>query len=378
MTPVQGSPVSTFRPLGPGGAAVAEKRNLKFGLIEVGRGVAAAVVVFHHAGNMMAEPRFFGVHPFGGHLRNFNVGVDFFFVLSGFIIAWVHWGDLGQPSKVSGYARKRFLRIFPPYWGILFPLIAFYLLVPGFGSPSQVDPVNIALSIVLLPYTAQPVLGVAWTLTHEIFFYLIFALVIAAGRRALWLLPAWAAIIVAGHAFQPLSYPLSFLLSPFNLEFILGVGTALLLRRRTIPMSWLLLALGIGAFASLMLFATAIQDDMLVGRLAFGVSAALFILGAVEIERSRPIPLHPALSFFGASSYSVYLVHTLALIVLLHIVSRIMGRALPPDLAALALAAGALAAGFAYHLLVESRLTRAAARLIGSPKEKKTLARQSP
>ncbi|MFX8653275.1 acyltransferase family protein, partial [Acinetobacter baumannii] len=43
-------------------------------------------------------------------------GVCFFFVLSGFIIAHVHWKDLGSPDRVSGFLWRRLVRIFPTYW----------------------------------------------------------------------------------------------------------------------------------------------------------------------------------------------------------------------------------------------------------------------
>ncbi len=104
--------------------------------------------------------------------------MDFFFVLSGFIITWIHWSDIGRKERIRSFAAKRFVRIFPPYWFILAPLVILYLVFTGAGQPSQRDPVNIILSILLLPNPVQPVLGVAWTLTHEIFFYALFAAII--------------------------------------------------------------------------------------------------------------------------------------------------------------------------------------------------------
>jgi exopolysaccharide production protein ExoZ len=328
----------------------------RFGMIEIGRGVAASLVVFYHAGNIMSQPRFYGAEPFAQHLRNFNVGVDFFFVLSGFIITWVHLSDLGNRSSVVPYAIKRFLRIYPPYWGVLFPLIALYFIFPAAGVPSQRDLLNIVTSIFLLPNTSQPVLGVAWTLVHEIFFYAFFAVIIASGRAGLWLLPAWGAAIVVGHLEGPLDFPLSFLLSPFNIEFIFGVGAALLLKSRGIPLPGLVASAGAVCFVALMFFATHLQDDPLIGRLGFGVPSILFILGAVELERRSAIRLHPVLAYFGAASYAVYLVHPVALSFSIHAVSRIIGRSLPLEAVALFLASAGIIAGLAYHGLLEAFL----------------------
>lgn len=334
--------------------------KLKFGALEVGRGFAASVVVMHHAGSIMSQPRFYGAEPFMQHLRNFNVGVDFFFVLSGFIIAWVHWGDIGERGRLGGYAVKRFLRIYPPYWGVVIPLTLLYLLVPGSGIPTQRDPFNILMSILLLPNNdIPPVLGVAWTLVHEIFFYAVFAIVVAAGSRALVVFPLWAAAIVVAWITGLRDFPFSFFLSPFNLEFIMGVAAAWLARTRRIPFPALLAMAGTAGFVALMLFATNVQDDMLVGRLAFGPCAMLAVLGFVEMERTRPMRLPRWIAFFGAASYAVYLVHPVALSFGVQIVRRVVGLGPSLEIIAILLTIIGIAAGMFYHRTLEPILTAA-------------------
>jgi peptidoglycan/LPS O-acetylase OafA/YrhL len=340
------------------GSYPVKSEKAKFNLIEVGRAVASLLVVCHHAGNIMAQPRFFGGEPFASHFRNFNVGVDFFFVLSGFIIAWIHWSDIGEKSRLGSYLRKRFLRIYPPYWGVVIPLIMLYLIFPSAGTPSQRDPVNIILSIFLLPYVAEPVLGVAWTLTHEIFFYALFALILVSGRRSLMILPLWGLAILVAHLAEPLPYPLSFFLSPFNLEFIMGVGAAALLKHRSIPQPFAFAATGAIVFLALTLFAVHIQDDPLIGRLAFGIASVFFVLGAVEIERRQTIRLPPGLLFLGAASYAIYLVHPVALSFGVQALTRLAHRAIPLDIAALILFAISVAAGSLYHVVAEKNLVR--------------------
>lgn len=335
----------------------------KFASIEIGRGVASALVVLHHTSNILMEERFYGAAPFGGLLHNFNVGVDFFFVLSGFIIAWIHWGDLGHRDRLSGYAQKRFLRIYPPYWGVLLALIVLYLVVPSAGDAEKRDPLNILLSIALVPNTVQPLLGVAWTLTHEIFFYLLFGAILLMGRKALWILPAWAAAIIAWNLltlresglpdFYQTQFPLSFLLSAFNLEFIMGVGAAAYLRQRRVPRAWMIAAAGALSFLALMVFAQTIQTNGLVARLAFGLSAMAFILGMVEVERNRRLPLPAPLALFGSSSYAVYLVHTVILISSAQIMRRLLGTTLPLELATFVLFLVSVSGGVIYHLVVE-------------------------
>ncbi|USI72465.1 acyltransferase family protein [Sphingomonas morindae] len=343
--------------------------GLKFGAIELGRAFAAIFVVLHHSGSIMREPRFWGAEPFAGHFRNFNVGVDFFFVLSGFIITWVHRGDLGRPERLGNYARKRFLRIYPPYWGVTIPLILLYLAFPAGGDPTKHDPANILRSLLLLPNPVQPVLGVAWTLTYEIFFYALFACIIFAGRRALIALPIWAAaILIAYAALPPQPFPIGFLLSPYNLEFMMGVASALVLARYPIPAPGLLVLIGVASFLALMLFALHVQDDPLRGRMAFGIPSVLFVLGTAELERRRPIRLPALARLLGAASFAIYLVHPVLLSFGCQAVVRLGGRALPPDVASLLLAAIAVTVGVGYHLLLERRLVALVGRLVPEPR----------
>ena len=85
----------------------------KFSAIEAGRGVAALLVVGVHSRN----------HLFKGGTENMladlfllgHSGVDFFFVLSGFIIMYVHYRDIERPERVGNYLRRSFTRIYSSY-----------------------------------------------------------------------------------------------------------------------------------------------------------------------------------------------------------------------------------------------------------------------
>ena len=53
-----------------------------------------------------------------------HAGVDLFFVISGFVILFVHWEDIGRPQRISRYAGRRLTRILPIYWVALALTIA--------------------------------------------------------------------------------------------------------------------------------------------------------------------------------------------------------------------------------------------------------------
>jgi len=82
--------------------------------VQAARGIAALLVVVHHCAGTLALPKYAGVAFAGGYFVPFGrAGVDFFFVLSGFIIAWIHSGDVGDRSQLGQYTAKRLARIFP-------------------------------------------------------------------------------------------------------------------------------------------------------------------------------------------------------------------------------------------------------------------------
>ena len=44
------------------------------------------------------------------------MGVNFFFVPSGFIIFFAHAKDVGRPARIGTYLWRRFARVYPTYW----------------------------------------------------------------------------------------------------------------------------------------------------------------------------------------------------------------------------------------------------------------------
>lgn len=344
----------------PSRSSIEESRNRRFDGLEFGRGLAALAVLLSHVSIILAEPRFYGSPIFNGVFTKFGAGVDFFFVLSGFIITWVHWHDIGHPDQVRRYAKRRILRIYPPYWGVLLPLSLGYFLVPGMGTASQRDPVNFLCSLLLLPYPELPILGVAWTLVYEMSFYALFAIVISVGRKIYWLMAAWALLIVLAHvAFPPLSFPLSFLLNAHNLEFLMGVAAAEFLRRYVLPAPRAFAIAGLALFVAQLLIQHPMLDDPLVGRIGFGVSACMAVAGLVEWQRQFGLRVPWTFTKLGSASYAIYLSHVVAIMIGVQIFAAagVFDR-LGIVAAFLLIAAFAVIAGIAYHELFEKPLSR--------------------
>ncbi|PZR43307.1 MAG: acyltransferase, partial [Stutzerimonas stutzeri] len=135
------------------------------GTIQAGRGLAALAVVMFHLTIMMGDVRYGGDPVFRALTWRGDLGVDFFFVLSGFIMMFIHAGDIDRPGRWASFARARFVRLFPIYW--LYTAAFCVLVALGFGRVVQL-PTDAAdwLSVVFLVRLTdvQPPLNVAWTL----------------------------------------------------------------------------------------------------------------------------------------------------------------------------------------------------------------------
>ena len=281
--------------------------------VEAGRGVAALLVVFYHAalhveGDVPGSAILWGLPHFG------HAGVDFFFVLSGFIISFVHRRDLGRPGRLGHYLERRFTRVFPFYWLVL----AFMLLDTWLLHRTQFpDGREVLTNVFLLPQSKDQIVGGAWTLVYEIVFYLVIAIAICSRRIGAAVLCVWAAFVAVGCASDSTyqSAALNVATSPFCFEFFLGLGAAFILSRRSVPFSGIVLAVGLVGFAGAGLCEVSghLSGFGAAARLAYGISAFMVILALVERERSGNLKVPRFMAVLGRASYSVYLVHLIAI-----------------------------------------------------------------
>jgi exopolysaccharide production protein ExoZ len=289
------------------------------------------------------------------------VGVDLFFVLSGFVITWISYRQLGDRSRLGQFALRRAWRVLPLYW-LAWPIAAFInirvLRYPCdvswdwfWGNVTLVPPARTAL---MIPQ--------AWSLAFELLFYAVFAVFFVLPRRvfsptlALWTLgivaAAWADVWPAGWLK---------LFDPLVLEFLLGCFVATVLRNdRGLRYGRLALVFGIAGFAASALCEWSgrlhTRDHTLERVLSFGISCALIVFGAVACERTGDWRSPRWLQTVGDASYSIYLSHVAVMEFIQHAL-RHMSHDLAPHLLYLVLlVGGTLAAGFALHFQIERRL----------------------
>ncbi len=281
------------------------------------RGLAALFVVFTHLPSM--ELKHGGDVLLPAFTRFGISGVDLFFVISGFIMVYVTWTTERNPASSLKFLFARLTRIYPIYW-----LIALTVLVVWIARPSLIsyDPEQTSLikSFLLWPQTQFPMLKVAWTLIHEVYFYLVFACLLLLPRKFLMMgLCAWMLFVVGGHqaGLSSISPEMALILHPLTTEFFMGAVAGWAFIRFRALMSWAVLALGLVLWCTALFYLTTGFADTFYPSpwqrvLYFGLPGMFLVYGLAAIERQgTALPRWSAT--FGDWSYSLYLSHILTL-----------------------------------------------------------------
>lgn len=336
--------------------AEAPRSLTKLHSIQLLRAIAAMLVVLFHAqqafANRFAEPAFASesyLFAFG------SVGVHIFFVISGFIMVYTTRFEGGYDAKA--FYRRRLLRIYPIYWLCMLLYIIGHWLV---SEPYTISMSELAGAMFLLPDNASAVIGPAWTLAFEMYFYLCFGLAMIAGlNRGLVLLASGFVLLIAtGLAVDNDSPAWHLVSNTLLLEFLAGTGIAWLLAKGHLPSSggWLL----VGVAAALFAGGVAYGYERLPSVLIWGFPSTLLVAGAVIIETARGTSgLVRVLARFGDSSYALYLVHVLVItfsVALARDVPLIAG--IEPALASIPIAMVSLTVAEFLHHRIERPLLR--------------------
>lgn len=343
--------------------------------LEMLRGCAALLVVLFHTEAIFAQAT--GRMPFHGMFSAESRGVDLFFVLSGFVMTYVHFADWGRPARLGNYFFNRFSRIYPGVWVMSAFALATYAF--GFGGAdkqAKLDPWNIVTSLLLVarhcevPERGMALVNVTWTLKYEIAFYCIFSLLIVNRRLGTLALGLWQGVIlllfITGVA-KSGSPCEAFYLRPVCLEFGIGILCALIVIHRPrfavlggLPVSGLALALGLAIFIGGLVVDTRrppgapeLQDF-----LVFGTSAGLIIASLSKLELSARLQIPELPVRVGGASYAIYLVH-FSVISLIASAMVKLGAIPRDDTVLLVVGLAGVSAGFAFDRFVDQPIQRA-------------------
>ena len=305
--------------------------------VQILRGIAALTVAFGHIQHdaKVQSLKLAGASKPAGafetvHWLPWNAGVDLFFVISGFVMVYASERLFARSGAAGEFLGRRIARIAPLYW----MLTALYLLILLRGSWSEARALpslaDVAASFAFWPTDAfgdgapRPILILGWTLNYEMFFYALFALFIGLARERAVLCVALAlgGLVVLGAAVPPGAPAPFFWTRPIVLEFALGRGLALLLRRGVcLPAGWrgLLLLIGVAVLLADPLRSSTQPLDWIVPNdalrvLGWGVPASLVVAACVLGREGQPVRAGCAGTLLGDASYALYLVHPFVII----------------------------------------------------------------
>lgn len=315
-------------------------QNVKFDNLTFARFIAALLIVFHHSPTILQDPALVSPASLRLFFKNGYVGVTFFFILSGFVIAASSFERLRTPSlRATGlFFARRVIRIIPVWLLLSLP----FILPPLFAWPipgSLVQFLTFTQAWSSDVHVAFGYLAVAWTLSCEMFFYALFPLTaIIMGRLQDRYRHAGAALIVVAILVPACAY-LAFVFDPTLAalgymdpngphrwlyrnpalrfaEFLLGIGLFLCFHQyyeilRKARHLWVWLAFLIASLCTV----AAVMFNFPIGAptltLAYIVPFGLIVFAFAAIEvNEKSIAIHwPALLLLGEASYSLYLVH---------------------------------------------------------------------
>lgn len=245
-----------------------------------------------------------------------SIGVDIFFVISGFVMALTTahhpQGWRARGNAALSFCRRRLTRLLPLYWFYTLLKLFSVILLPTLVIRTTLVPWHVVASFLLIPVMApwgqvQPVLPVGWTLCLELFFYAIFALaILLAAPRLLFCLSVFLLVSLL-HRWMPDVVALAFYQHIMVYDFALGIFIAWAWKKSAgIPIIFPVLALFPALFSIIGMF------DVTAGQLyiVHGLSAGALVWGVAVLEPAwQKCRFLAWARHLGDASYSTYLSH---------------------------------------------------------------------
>jgi exopolysaccharide production protein ExoZ len=241
-------------------------------------------------------------------------GVDLFFVISGFVLAYtlIPRTDLVGPKDVGLYFLRRSARLDPTLWVVIVLFVlAQPLLAPRPFAPGFFWDRTIASFFYFLPLGKPNYVPTGWTLAIEVQFYLIFASLMvvlnALAKRGMdrgWLalgVVSAMAVVGAPQYLGLVKAPIGFWIYPHLCTFAIGSAAALVYMQVK-HARWL--------FAATMVLAV-IGSIQHAERAPAAVISGLIFIAVILAAPVQRLLARPWLLYLGALSYCIYLLHEL-------------------------------------------------------------------
>lgn len=279
------------------------------------RAIAAIFVVYFHSQTILftlVQNSNINLH---SQVQSFlkisgSFGVDIFFVVSGFIMVTTTWNSERTLDALLRFNKNRIIRIIPLYWvyTIIYMLVGL-LIIPGFGA--SITEESLICSFFLIPYSNPFILPVGWTLTYELYFYLVFSFGFLVNRKISIVGKCLFFVVCVISGFFQNTKP-SVMMDSILLEFVYGIVIGVYYNKfRNINsyIGWIILICGI-------LILYGFEFNQRYQGVLWGIPAACIVLWGLSRENvSHTVMKGKILTSLGDASYSLYLSHYVILVV---------------------------------------------------------------
>ena len=249
-------------------------------------------------------------------IKHGSWGVDFFFVISGFIMAYI------SENRTKHFLLKRLIRIIPLYWILSIAIFLMAMLKPEVLNFTTANYGHLLKSILFIPFDKDgaghfPILFLGWSLNYEFLFYIIFTLSLFFFKKKRTLVCSFILILIFMFStkFSDKNFILQVYSSSIILEFIYGMLIyeffKLKTKNGTINVNinatdiFLMFLTFFTASLSLYFKSTDIFD---VPRIfTYGMLGAFLLLFFLLILKNNFFP--KVFVLLGDASFSIYLIH---------------------------------------------------------------------
>ena len=281
------------------------------------RGLAILAVMLNHYGSFVFTGGSIWQHSLAVVARRGYLGVDLFFVLSGFLITGILVDAKGSADYLKRFYWRRSLRIFPLYFFYL--TMAFLVIRPLF--PSHFVNLNPLWYITYLANwhmggeMMNPFLAHLWSLAVEEQFYLVwpFVVMLVPNSRLAWFcgVVAVVALLLRLSLFGHVAEIYLYILTPSRMDALAaGAFIATAIRNEQMARAVNRVKWPVAVFCILCWLLTI--NNQLENTLSYSPAAVFFAIIVFWAASSSPTLLTASpLRFLGKYSYGLYIYHVL-------------------------------------------------------------------
>ena len=308
----------------------------RFEVLDIFRGIFSSLVVFFHMSTFSATPVINNAF-----IYNSDLFVDFFFVLSGFVIAY-SYQSISTGEELNRFYKKRFFRLYPLHLIVLLAFVAIELskhFAAGYVQVNKIDNVSnnlttfltnvFLLNSVKLPGVNDVSWNIAsWSISAEMIAYFVFGItmiLISRARLAKSKMIIYIGVVVAGMILLHFFTGTLGLLFTFNYGFLRGItgffigvicfnvfnNNKIAIRTQNNSLFTFLELFLLAATLTLVCYGETFKNYGSVYLAAF--FATIFVFAFEKGWLSAQLKKSKFLHKTGQYSYSIYMIHTLIL-----------------------------------------------------------------